>query len=205
MQYLKVAEKPNLKEACGILKWFSTLKATASSERLICCMEVLRWMHKHEVEKDFKDNFEVVKPSINATLVRVFENAQKQGCKPTEFLRLYSTEVSLILPKTALANVIRHAGDWLDVEPELQELVSSSGLGMQLFGFAIKQTLNSTVAKELNSQLDLLQTSDKITHDLIVKTSKNMQCALKLIPNVEAIPVKRIIEAIRDQQGGRGK
>ena len=76
---------------------------------------------------------------------------------------------------------------------------------MQLFGFAVKQTLDSTVAIELNSQLDLLQANDKITADFIVKTSKNMQCALKLIPNVEAIPVKRIIEAIRDQQGGRGK
>lgn len=171
----------------------------------MCCMEVLRWIERHKIEKHFKEKFEVVKPNINATLLKVLENARKQGCRPTDFLRLYSTEVSLILPKTALANVIRHAGDWLDVEPELQELVSSSGLGMQLFGFAIKQTLNSTVAKELNSQLDLLQTNDKITHDLIVKTSKNMQCALKLIPNVEAIPVKRIIEAIRDQQGGRGK
>ena len=167
----------------------------------MCCMEVLRWPEQHKIEKHFKDKFEVVKPNINATLPKVLENAGKQGCRPTDFLRLYSTEVSLILPKI----VMRHAGDWLDVEPELQELVSSSGLGMQLFGFAIKQTLNSTVAKELNSQLDLLQTSDKITHDLIVKTSKNMQCALKLIPNVEAIPVKRIIEAIRDQQGGRGK
>ena len=33
VQYLKVAEKPNLKEACGILKWFTTLKATASSDQ----------------------------------------------------------------------------------------------------------------------------------------------------------------------------
>lgn len=33
VQYLKVAEKPNIKEACGILKWFTTLKATASSDQ----------------------------------------------------------------------------------------------------------------------------------------------------------------------------
>ena len=169
----------------------------------MCCMEVLRWLECHKIEKLFKDKFEVVKPGINATLLKVLENARKQGCRPTEFLRLYSTEVSLILPKTALETVTRYAGEsWLDVEPELQELVSSSGLGMQLFGFAIKQTLSSTVAKELNSQLDLLTTNDTITADLIVKTSKNMQCALKLIPNVDAIPARRMIEAIRDQQGG---
>ena len=54
LQCLKVAEKPNLKEACGILKWFSTLKASASSEQLICCMEVLRWLHKHEDEKQVR-------------------------------------------------------------------------------------------------------------------------------------------------------
>ena len=197
LQYLKVAEKPNLKEACGILKWFSTLKATASSEQLICCMEVLRWLHKHEIEKNFQDKFEVVKPGINATLMRVFENAQKQGCKPTEFLRLYSTEVSLILPKVALHKVVTCSGDWLEVEDELQELVSSSGLGMRVFGFAIKQTLGSIVCKELNSQLDLLMTNDRITADLILKSSKNTQCAMKLIPNVEAIPEKRIIQAIR--------
>ena len=197
LQYLKVAEKPNLKEACGILKWFSTLKATASSEQLICCMEVLRWLHKHEVENNFQDKFGVVKPGINATLMRVFENAQKQGCKPTEFLRLYSTEVSLILPKAALHKVVTCSGDWLEVEAELQELVSSSGLGMRVFGFAIKQTLGSIVCKELNSQLDLLMANDRITADLILKSSKNMQCAMKLIPNVEAIPEKRIIQAIR--------
>ena len=168
----------------------------------MCCMEVHGWLEQHKIEKHFKDKFEVVKLGINATLLKVLENARKQGCRPTEFLRLYSTEVSLILPKTALETVTRHAGEWLDVEPELQELVSSSGLGMQLFGFAIKQTLSSTVAKELNSQLDLLMTNDTITADLIVKTSKNMQCALKLIPNVDAIPEKRMIEAIRDQQWG---
>ena len=33
VQYLKVAEKPNIKEACGILKWFTTVKATASSDQ----------------------------------------------------------------------------------------------------------------------------------------------------------------------------
>jgi hypothetical protein len=33
VQYLKVAEAPNLKETCGILKWFVTLKATASSDQ----------------------------------------------------------------------------------------------------------------------------------------------------------------------------
>ena len=33
VQYLKVAEAPNLKETCGILKWFTTLKATASSDQ----------------------------------------------------------------------------------------------------------------------------------------------------------------------------
>jgi hypothetical protein len=204
LQYLKVAEMPNIKEACGILKWFAGLKATASTEQLMCCMEVLRWMQKHHIETKFKDKFDVVKPGINATLLKVLENARKQGCKPTEFLRLYKDEVSLLLPKTALEVVTRHAGEWLDVEPELQELVSSSGLGMQLFGFAIKQTLNSTVRRELDSQLDLLKTSDTITSDLILKTSKNMQASLKLIPNVEAIPEKRIIEAITDQ-GGRGE
>ena len=60
-----------------------------------------------------------------------------------------------------------------------------------------KQTLGSVVCKELNSQLDLLMSSDKITADLILKSSKNMQCAMKLIPNVEAIPEKRIVQAIR--------
>ena len=180
MQYLKVAEKPNLKEACGILKWFSTLKATARSEQLICCMGVLTWMHKHEIEKDFMDKFEVAKPSINATLVGVFENAQKQRCKPTELLRLYGTEVSLLLPKAALNTVITCSGDGLDVEPLLQELVSSSGLGTRNFGFAIKRTLGSIVCKELNSQLDLLMGNGRITADLVLKSSKNMKCAMKL-------------------------
>ena len=49
LQYLKVAEAPNLKEACGILKWFTSLKASASSEQLTCCMEVLRWLHRHDI------------------------------------------------------------------------------------------------------------------------------------------------------------
>ena len=129
--------------------------------------------------------------------MRVLEDAQKQGCKPTGFLRLYSTEVSLLLPKAALNTVITCSGDWLYVEPLQQELVSSSGLGMRIFGFAIKQTLGSVVCKELDSQLDLLMSNDKITADLILKSSKNMQCAMKLIPNVEAIPMKRIIQAIR--------
>ena len=33
VQYLKVAEKPNIKEASGILKRYTTLKATASSDQ----------------------------------------------------------------------------------------------------------------------------------------------------------------------------
>ena len=172
------------------------LKAAASPEQLICCMEVLRWLHKHEVENNFQDKFGVVKPGINATLMRVFENAQKQGCRPTEFMRLYSTDFSLILPKAALNTVITWSGDWLEVEAELQELVSSNGLGMRVFGLAIKQTLGATVCKELNSQLDLLMANGTITADIILKSSKNMQCAMKLIPNVEAIPEKRIIQAI---------
>ena len=33
VQYLKVAEKQNIKEASGILKRYTTLKATASSDQ----------------------------------------------------------------------------------------------------------------------------------------------------------------------------
>ena len=42
-------------------------------------MEVLRWLEQHQIEKHFKERFEVVKPNINATLLTVLENARKQG------------------------------------------------------------------------------------------------------------------------------
>ena len=60
----------------------------------MCCMEVLRWLGQHKIAKHFQEKVEVVKPNINATLLKVLENAREQGCRPTDFLRLYSTEVS---------------------------------------------------------------------------------------------------------------
>ena len=87
--YLKLAEAPNMKEMCGILQWFCTLKASSSSEQLSCCMEVLRWLHRHGLKEKFPDKFEVVSPFINAALMRSLENVKKQGCKTSEFLKLY--------------------------------------------------------------------------------------------------------------------
>jgi hypothetical protein len=205
LQYLKLAEFPNLKEACGILKWFTTLKASASSEQLTCCMEVLRWLSRHDIPSKYPEKFDVVRPAINATLIRVLENARKQGCKPTEFLKLYKVEVALILPQAALETVLKHDGEWLEVEWQLQELVSSCGLGMQLFGFAIKKTLGAMVCKEIEEHLKQLTQATKITADLVRKARQDMQAKLKLIPNVEAIPERRTIQAARDQQQmGRG-
>jgi hypothetical protein len=198
--YLKVAEAPNLKELCGVLKWFATLKATASCEQLACCMEVLRWLHRHQVKDKFPDKFEVVTPFINAALMRSLENVRKQGCKPTEFLKLYSMEVSLLLPTAALQVVTSHSGDWLEVEPQLQELVSSCGVGMQLFGFAIKKTLATMVANEINKHLDELILEASITADLVMSTTKSMLSALKTVPNVQALPERRTIQATSNEQ-----
>ena len=198
--YLKVAEAPNTKEMCGILKWFCSLKASASTEQLACSMEVLRWLHRHELKEKFPEQFEVVRPFINAALSKCLENVRKQGCKPTEFLKLYSQEVSLLLPSQALQVVTQHSGDWLEVEPHLQELVSSSGLGMQLFGFAIKKTLASMVAKVIQEHLDSLIMEKVITAELKLQKTKDMLSSLKLVSNVEALPEKRTIQASSNEQ-----
>ena len=196
-QHLKVSEVPNLKEACGILRWFLSLKPTASTEQLNCCMEVLRWVVRHNLHDKFHEKVQLVTSSINAALTRCLDLARKQGCKPTEFLKLHSSEVAMLLPSAELEKVLSHTGEWLEVEPQLQVLVSSCGLGMQLFGFAIKETLGAMVCQKLEKHLDELIKSKTITPELVRTTSKAMLTAVKEISNVDALPVRRSIQAIR--------
>ena len=50
----------------------------------------------------------------------------------------------MVLPKIALETVTHHEGEWLDAEPQLQELVNSGGLGTM--GFSIPAAIGAKAA-----------------------------------------------------------
>jgi hypothetical protein len=183
LHYLKISEKPNKKEAGGVLKWFVTLKPSCSLDQMNCALEVVRWISRHHLFEEFVDFFEVVKPHINLTLLKCYENARKQNMKIMDFINLYHDEVLLLRPDAALAKIIGHTGEWLEVETELQELVSSSELGLAIFGFAIKKTLAEVVAKTIWSEE-------------VMRFRKALHVELNTIHNINALPERRAIEVI---------
>ena len=193
---MKISEKPNKKEAGGVLKWFVTLKPSCSLDQMNCALEVVRWISRHHLFEEFVDFFEVVKPHINLTLLKCYENARKQNMKIMDFINLYHDEVLLLLPDAALAKIIGHTGEWLEVETELQELVSSSELGLAIFGFAIKKTLAEVVAKTIMAKLEELVKSKTVGSDEVMRFRKALHVELNMIQNINALPERRAIEVI---------
>jgi hypothetical protein len=79
LHYLKISEKPNKKEAGGVLKWFVTLKPSCSLDQMNCALEVVRWISRHHRFDKFVDFFAVAKPRINLALMKCFEHARKKN------------------------------------------------------------------------------------------------------------------------------
>ena len=135
-------------------------------------------------------------PHINLTLLKCYESARRQNMKIMDFINLYHDKVLLLLPDVALAKIIGHTGEWLEVETKLQALVSSSELGLAIFGFAIKKTLAEVVAKTIMAKLEELVKSKTVGSDEVMRFRKALHVELNMIQNITALPERRAIEVI---------
>ena len=71
--YLHVAEVPNQKELCGILKWGLELRPSASPEQLRCCLDLMRYVARLGLHKLFPDELLVMQAHFDETLVQAFK------------------------------------------------------------------------------------------------------------------------------------
>ena len=120
-------------------------------------------------------------------------NAKKSAMKPQIFLDIHSDICGLVLPMAAVSSVIEEHDSWLNVEDNLQAVVSSSCIGRKLFGFAIQQVLGQMVANKMHEALGSLWKQKAICEKEVLACKRSLLQQLEAVQNIDSLPAKRQI------------
>jgi hypothetical protein len=109
------------------------------------------------------------------------------------FCQLHGKILELILPADALRQLLGCEGGWLKVESHLHSVVSSSDLGMMLFGFALGRILSKTMHGHIAVRLDAFSAQD-IDEGSVALFKSQVVTIIEAIPNISMLPKLRTVE-----------
>lgn len=103
--YLGRAAKPNKTELVGILKWGLGLRPS-SDKQVGPLMDLCRFIARTDVCKHYPDEFAVMQPAIDATLLAAHNRSKLDKTDSVVFVQLHRQVCELLIPGDALGKVL---------------------------------------------------------------------------------------------------
>jgi hypothetical protein len=82
--YLNTADKPNQKELVGILRWGLDLKPSSSAEQLRCCLDLMRYVARLQLDKAFPTEIGIMHSHFDDSLVQALFTRLCMRCNPPQ-------------------------------------------------------------------------------------------------------------------------
>eukprot|EP00969_Alexandrium_andersonii_P224964 9935416-Alexandrium_andersonii.AAC.1 len=117
--------------------------------------------------------------------------AKGNGISPKTFLAVHEAIVGLVLPMPSVEKIMQEKESFLNVERELQQVVSSSSLGLRLFGAQVRDTLAAMADRKIKEAIAQL-TSATITPSTVFECKKLALQSIQGLQNVAELPARRL-------------
>jgi hypothetical protein len=183
---------PTETEACGLFRWFLSLRAGCAEKQLHVAVEALKFVRRLELHTKFVVQWKLLLPWANGVLCALLQGMRKQKLKDAVFLELNSRLVELVVPKTPLDLVVK-ATDWTHLRMELSQVVASGTLGALLFSGCMSHLVAKAVQVEIDRGVDACFDEPKMHEATYMEAKRSTMKNILQIEGVEALHPRRSV------------
>ena len=187
--YLAQAATPNKTELCGILRWGYGL-SPKSAVQLPAIVSFLKYLGVIKFKAEYPFEFEFFIKTIDTFLDAMLKKAGK-NMDPDVFVKTNLKLCALLMPETALVNVLAAEKKWDTVKEALTDISSSCETGLHLYGFASLAVVAADVPTFMNTHIDAFLVAGPITEASLNTAIFDTSMAVNNLPNVNLLPRKR--------------
>ena len=187
--FLGSFKHPNKTSLCGIYRLALGLNPARSSHLLVC-MDIARWTQREQLKDKFEREVEIMFDFFDKVFMANFLAGK---LKALDFAKLHAKVLELVLDGDTLGKVLATEEDNYDTIVEsINELVGSSGIGVQLFSWHALRTLSKAVDDLIRSKVEALLV-DAIYEEKVNSARSALLAAVNAMPNVGLLASKRIV------------
>ena len=187
--YVAQATTPNRTELCGILRWGYGL-SPKSAVQLPAIVSFLKYLGVIKFKAEYPFEFEFFIKTIDTFLDAMLKKAGKK-MDPDVFVKTNLKLCALLMPETALVNVLAAEKKWDTVKEALTDISSLCETGLHLYGFASLAVVAADGATFINTHIDAFLVAGPITEASLNTAIFDTSMAVNNLPNVNLLPRKR--------------
>ena len=194
MNWLAKAGELNHAEMVGICNFALEVKASTSAKQLRIGIALVQFFVDRKLFGTYPAEAKHMMQWVDQVLCQVHAKAKQNRQKPSRFIQCNRDLVLVLLPQKELDELLDHTGAWHLAEQQLIKVVTSSSLGKEIFGFAIRQVLGSIVTRETDAALQALSAKKKLEDEDVKQSKKELLQKLGAEPGMKELADKRTIQ-----------
>ena len=188
-EWFGAGKKPNERELCAILRRVLELNPKSSAPRFNCILAGLRWIRKHDLDKEHKDHISRILPKADQTLQVALQKA-KVGKEVGKFVGARRVELSVLWDLDKLDKVMQHQKSPEQAEKEVRQLCET-GLGKKMFGGMLAALNTQGCTKIIDIKIKEWCEGQEMTSELLEGLSKAAYDAVKEA-NPKTLPRRKV-------------
>jgi len=150
--WLQTIQEIKQKELVAVCRVALDCKPSSSAQSCTFLVELMRTSARLGWRESFADEMEVLTEVLDQALVKTYAQMHAECMGPQEWWENFSDLAAHVMDTSAAEKILNETTSWTSVAAELEQVCTSSQVGLKIFGHAQVKVLNAVFGQAPSTQ-----------------------------------------------------